>query len=58
MRLQLPGLVDFVEDEKFKLELGNLPERNADNIRKWFTVDPMKNSLTSLYDELVYRVTF
>jgi len=51
-------LVDFVEDEKFKLELGNLPERNADNIRKWFTVDPMKNSLTSLYDELVYRVTF
>jgi hypothetical protein len=50
--------VDFVEDEKFNLELGNLPEKNAANIRKWLTVDPVKNTLSSLYDELAYKVTF
>jgi len=58
MRLQLPGLVDYVKDEKFKMELGNLPDKIAENIRKWLTVDPIKNSLDSLYDELVYKVTF
>ncbi len=58
MRFQLPGLVDYTEGEKFILDFGDLPKNKAKNIQKWFQVVPKKDTLDSVYDELVYLVTF
>jgi len=58
LRFRLPGIMDFDEEEEFTLELGDLPEQHAKNISKWFRIEPVKNTLKNLMDELIYRVIF
>ena len=50
--------MDFTEGEEFILNLGNLPSDHEKNIQKWFKIEPIKNTLDNIMDELIYRVTF
>ena len=50
--------MNFKLGEEFGLSLGNVPEEHKLNIEKWFKIEPVKNTLDNLLDELIYRVTF
>ena len=50
--------MDYTSGEEFGLTLGNLPKDQENNIKKWFKIEVIKNSLDHVMDELVYRVTF
>jgi hypothetical protein len=58
LKFQLPGMMDYTEGEEFLLTLGNLPKKQAQNIERWFKIEPVKNTLYNILDELIYRVTF
>jgi|ETNmetMinimDraft_25_1059894.scaffolds.fasta_scaffold391622_1 hypothetical protein len=58
LKFQLPGMMDYTVGEEFLLTLGSLPKRHADCIEKWFKIEPVKNTLNNILDELIYRVIF
>ena len=51
-------MMDYTDGEEFGLTLGNLPKIHEENIIKWFKIEPVKNTLDNIMDELIYRVTF
>ena len=58
LRLTLPGLADLVVGEPFLIDFADIPEKHQSNIRKWLKITPIKDTLDSVLDELIFNVEF